>query len=85
MINQKKIIWNLNQKNVRKTMTKKILFCDDEAGIYCKTQFSHDVMVELRICYKRVTRRVIIKESTINSERYMNEILGIALEDSEKC
>ncbi|CAF3410536.1 unnamed protein product [Rotaria sp. Silwood2] len=57
---------------------------DDKGSIHHTMQFSSGVMVELRMCYEGVTRSVIIEEGAINSERYINEILPVALEDREK-
>ncbi|CAF4345681.1 unnamed protein product [Didymodactylos carnosus] len=56
---------------------------DDIGGIHRETQFSPGIMIWLGVCYQGVTRPVII-EGTINSSRYIEEILPIAFEDGEK-
>jgi hypothetical protein len=44
---------------------------DESGGIHRKTKFPQGVMIWLGVCYDGVTRPVIIKESTINHQRYI--------------
>ncbi|CAF4597826.1 unnamed protein product, partial [Didymodactylos carnosus] len=57
---------------------------DENGGIHRKTKFPQGVMVWLRVCYDGVTRPVIIGNGTINHQRYIDEILPVALEDGQK-
>jgi transposase len=98
------------RKNIRKSMTKKILFSDEKrfdidgmynrqneriyaatreqadakGGVYRKTKFPAGVMVWLAVCDQGVTRPVVIEEGTIDSNRYIANILPVALKDGKK-
>lgn len=54
---------------------------DAAGGIHRKTKFPQGVMIWLGACYDGVTRPVIIEKGTIDNDRYINEILPIALQD----
>ena len=56
----------------------------DAGGVYRKTQFSPGAMVWLGVCSEGVTRPVIIGDGSIDSERYINKILSVTLEDGQK-
>ena len=57
---------------------------DANGGIHRKTKFPQGVMVWLGACYDGVTRPVIIEKGTINHQRYIDEILPVALQDGRK-
>ena len=57
---------------------------DKKGGIHRKTQHPAQTMVWLGVCYQEVTRPVIIGNGSINTDRYIEEILPIALEDDKK-
>ena len=57
---------------------------DEKGGVYRKTKFPQGVMVWLGVCYDGVTRPVIIENGSINHQRYIDEILPIALKDGQK-
>ncbi|CAF4448685.1 unnamed protein product [Didymodactylos carnosus] len=57
---------------------------DENGGIHRKTKFPQGVMVWLGVCYDGVTRPVIIENGTKNHQKYIDEILPVALEDGQK-
>ena len=52
--------------------------------IKMKRKFSQKVMVWLGACSKDVTPLVIFEEGTLDHDRYMKEILPVALKDGNK-
>lgn len=98
------------RKNIRKRMTKQILFSDEKrfdingmynrqnervyaasreeadkkGGVHRTTKFPAGVMVWLAVCDEGVTHPVIIEHGTINSDRYISDILPVALKDGKK-
>lgn len=60
------------------------LQADINGGTHQKTKFPTGVMVWLGVCYFGATRPVIIEKGTINTARYIKEILPIALKDGKK-
>jgi transposase len=57
---------------------------DAMGGTHRKTKFPHGVMIWLGVCYNGVTRPVIIEKGSINHQRYIDEMLTIALKDGQK-
>jgi hypothetical protein len=57
---------------------------DKDGGIHQKTKFPQGVMVWLGVCYEGVTSPVIIEKGTINHQRYIDEILPVALKYGQK-
>jgi hypothetical protein len=53
-------------------------------GVHQTRKFPQGVPIWLGVCYEGVTRPVIIEKGTINHQRYIDEILSIALEDGRK-
>jgi hypothetical protein len=57
---------------------------DRKGGLHRKTQHPVRVMVWLGACHQGVTRPVIIENGTVNANRYIAEILPVALKDGRK-
>ncbi|CAM4837760.1 unnamed protein product [Rotaria magnacalcarata] len=52
---------------------------DRQGAIHQKPKFPTKVMVRLGVCAQGLTEPVIIEHGTVNAERYINEVLHIAL------
>ena len=57
---------------------------DKKGGVREKTKFAMKVMVWLGVCAKGFTAPVILDDGTMNAERYIDEILPIALKYGNK-
>ncbi|CAF4693314.1 unnamed protein product, partial [Rotaria socialis] len=55
-----------------------------QGAIYQKTKFPTKVMVWLGVCAQGLTEPVIIEHGTMNAERYINEVLHIALRSGNR-
>ncbi|CAF3430856.1 unnamed protein product [Rotaria sp. Silwood2] len=53
----------------------------ETGGVHHKTKFPAGVMVWLGVCYRGITRPVIIENGTIDSNRYIADILPVALKN----
>ena len=52
---------------------------DKNGGIQQKWKFPQKVMVWLGVCSKGITPLIIFEKGTVNHERYVNEVLPVAL------
>ena len=57
---------------------------DEKGGIKQKRKFPQKVMVWLGVCSKGVSPLVIFEEGTVNHDRYIEEVLPVALEFGNK-
>jgi inhibitor of nuclear factor kappa-B kinase subunit alpha len=57
---------------------------DKRGGIHQKTKFPVKVMVWLGVCAKGLTVPVILEEGTMDAERYISDVLPIALKSGNK-
>ncbi|CAF2076733.1 unnamed protein product [Rotaria magnacalcarata] len=57
---------------------------DRQGAIHQKTKFPTKVMVWLGVCAQGLTELVIIEHGTMNAERYINEVLHIALRSGNR-
>ena len=57
---------------------------DEQGGVHEKTKFPVKVMVWLGVCAEGLTAPVIMEKGTMDSERYINEVLPIALKCGDK-
>jgi hypothetical protein len=57
---------------------------DKQGGIHEKTKFPVKVMVWLGVCAEGLTVPVIMENGTMDSERYINDVLPIALKSGNK-
>ena len=55
------------------------LAADTKGGIQQKSKFPKKIMVWLRVCSKGVLSLVILGDETVDHERYIKEVLQIAL------
>ncbi|CAM4785876.1 unnamed protein product [Rotaria magnacalcarata] len=73
------------RKNIRKSMTKQILFSDEKRidldGIYNRQNERIYAATRDEADEKGITRSVIIENGTIGSDRYIADILPVALKD----
>ncbi|CAF4156370.1 unnamed protein product, partial [Rotaria magnacalcarata] len=56
---------------------------DEKGAVHRKTKFPTGVMVWLGVCYEGITRPVIIENGTIDTNRYIADILPVALKDGK--
>ena len=57
---------------------------DEKGGLHEKTKFPQKVMVWLCVCGEGLTSPVILEDGTMNAERYIEEILPVALKCGNK-
>ena len=57
---------------------------DRRNGVHHKRKFLAKVMVWLSVCFKGASLLVIFKEGTVNHDRYIREVLPVALEYKKK-
>ncbi|CAF3893753.1 unnamed protein product [Rotaria magnacalcarata] len=57
---------------------------DEKGAVHRKTKFPTGVMVWLGVCYEGITRPVIIENGTIDTNRYIADILPVALKDGKQ-
>jgi transposase len=57
---------------------------DKQGGIHQKTKFPTKVMVWLGVCAEGLTVPVIVENGTMDAERYINDVLPIALKSGNK-
>ncbi|CAF3372693.1 unnamed protein product [Rotaria socialis] len=54
---------------------------DEKGAVHHKAKFPAGVMVWVEVCSQGITRPVIIENGTIDSDRYIADILPVALKD----
>ena len=57
---------------------------DEKGGLHEKTKFPEKVMVWLGVCGEDLTSPVILEDGTMDAERYIEEILRVALNYGDK-
>ncbi len=56
-----------------------------KGGVHQKTKFPTKVMVWLGVCGEGLTVPVIMEDGKMDAERYIDEVLPIALKSGIKC
>ena len=66
-------VWTVNREEAHK-----------KGGVHEKNKFPVKVMVWLGVCGQRLTEPVILEDGTMDHERYIDEVLPIALKSGNK-
>ena len=74
-------VYNAQNDRIRTVSRKE---ADKQGGVHQQTKFPTKVLVWLGVCGEGLTPPVIIEDETIDAERYIDEILPIALKSGNK-